>query len=57
LRVWGNSGWLGTWFTGKAVAALARVVSGGAKMLSKVGLKLSGRSFAPYILFIGQRPN
>lgn len=57
LRVWGNSGWLGTWFTGKAVAALAHMVSGGAKLLSKVGLKLSGRSFAPYLLFIGQRPS
>lgn len=55
FRVWGNSGWLGTWFTGKAVAALAHTVSGGAKLLSKVGLKLSGRSFAPYLLFIGQR--
>jgi SAM-dependent methyltransferase len=57
LRVWGNSGWLGTWFTGKAVAALAHMVSGGAKILSKVGLKFSGRSFAPYLLFIGQKPN
>lgn len=55
FRVWGNSGWLGTWITGKAVAALARTMSGGAKLLSKLGLQLSGRSFAPYLLFIGQR--
>lgn len=55
FRLWGNSGWLGTWFTGKAVAALARAVSAAAKLLSKVGVRLSGRSFAPYLLFIGQK--
>lgn len=56
FRLWGNSGWLGTWFTGKAVAALAHSVTGAAKLLSKTGIKLSGRSFSPYLLFIGQRP-
>lgn len=56
FRVWGNSGWLGTWFTGKAVAALAHTVTGAAKLLSSIGIKLSGRSFSPYLLYIGKRP-
>jgi SAM-dependent methyltransferase len=56
FRVWGNSGWVGTWFTGKTVAALSHLVTGIAKTLSLVGFRLSGRSFSPYLLFVGQRP-
>lgn len=56
FRLWGNSGWLGTWFTRKAVAALAHTVTGVAKLLSSLGVKLSGRSFSPYLLYIGKRP-
>lgn len=56
FRVWGNSGWTGTWFTGKAVAALSHLVSKTARLLGAGGLKLKGRSFSPYILYIGRRP-
>jgi SAM-dependent methyltransferase len=56
FRVWGNSGWVGTWFTGKAVAALSHLISKTSGLLAKFGLRLSGRSLSPYILFIGRRP-
>ena len=56
FRVWGNSSWTGNWFTGKAVAALSHLLSKSSKLLGRAGLKLSGRSLSPYILYIGQRP-
>jgi len=56
LRVWGNSSWVGNWFTGKAVAALSHLVSKSSRLLGRMGVRLTGRSLSPYILYIGQRP-
>jgi SAM-dependent methyltransferase len=56
FRVWGNSSWVGNWFTGKSVAALSHLVSKTSRLLGRAGVKLRGRSLSPYILYIGRRP-
>jgi hypothetical protein len=56
FRVWGNSSWVGNWFTGKAVAALSHLISKTSGLLGRIGVKLTGRSLSPYILYIAQRP-
>lgn len=56
FRLWGNSGWTTTWFTGKAVAALAKAITGVSLGLERFGLKLRGRSFSPYLLYVAQKP-
>lgn len=55
MRLWGNSGWVGNWFLGKSVAAGAKGISALARLAAKLGLRLSGRAFAPYILYIAQK--
>jgi len=55
LRLWGNSGWTGTWLTGKAAAGLAKLVSAVARAGARIGLRLHGRTFSPYLLFVAQK--
>jgi SAM-dependent methyltransferase len=57
FRVWGNSGWTWNWFLGKSVAALAKLLSLPFTLAAEVGLKLRGRSFSPYFLYIGRKPS
>jgi SAM-dependent methyltransferase len=56
FRVWGNSSWTRNWFTGKSVAALSHLISKSSRVLRQAGVKLTGASLSPYILYIGQRP-
>lgn len=56
FRVWGNSSWASTWITGKAVAGLSKAISAASGAAARVGLKLCGRSFSPYLLYIAQKP-
>lgn len=56
MRLWGNSGWTFNRFTGKAVAALAKGISAVAGGLARIGLKLRGRSWSPYFLYIARKP-
>lgn len=56
LRLWGNSGWTATWLGGKAVAALAKVISAAATGAGKLGIKLRGRTFSPFLLYVAQKP-
>lgn len=55
LRLWGNTSCGRSWLCGKIVAAMARFISLIAKLLSKIGLKLSGQTFSPYLLFIAKK--
>lgn len=56
LRLWGNSGWLKYRLVGKSVAAVAVGLSKLALVLSKAGLKLTGRTFSPALLFVARKP-
>lgn len=56
LRLWGNSGWTGSRLAGKAVAALAKSISALAAGLGRLGVKLRGRSFSPFLLYVAQKP-
>jgi SAM-dependent methyltransferase len=56
MRLWGNTGYDSTWFGGKAAAGLGRGVSALARGLDKIGLRLSGPSFAPHLLYVARKP-
>lgn len=56
FRIWGNSGWTSNWLLGKLVAALARLIGLGSRAAARLGIKLHGRAFAPYLLYIGRKP-
>ena len=57
MRLWGNSSFTGTWLGGKAAAGLGVGLSALARGLDRAGLRLSGRTFAPHVLYIGRKPN
>jgi hypothetical protein len=57
MRLWGNSSWTGSWFGGKVAAGLGVGLSALARGLDRGGLRLSGRSFAPHLLYIGRKSN
>ena len=56
MRLWGNTGFTGTWFGGKAAAGLGRGASAMARWLGRIGLVLSGPAFAPHILYVARKP-
>lgn len=55
MRLWGNSGYLKHRLVGKAVAAVAVILSKLAKLLDATGINLEGRTFSPALLFIGRK--
>lgn len=55
MRLWGNSGWTRYWLVGKVVAGMAVGLSKLALLLDKVGIRFSGRTWSPTLLFIGQK--
>lgn len=55
MRLWGNSSFTDTWLGGKAVAGIAKGLSAVLRGMSKIGLGLRGRSFSPYILYVGRK--
>lgn len=55
MRLWGNTGWASTWIGGKIAAGLGISFSVLARALAKIGVRLSGRTFAPALLYIGRK--
>jgi hypothetical protein len=56
LRLWGNSGFTYNKILAKLVAAFAVILSRLVNLLSAFGIRLTGRSWSPYLLVIAQKP-
>lgn len=57
MRLWGNSGWMRYRLLGKAVAGLAVGLSKLARGLGRIGIRLSGRTWSPTLLYIARKKN